>query len=330
MLLGRQEPVRPLSRRPGSQAPIPGTRWSARLYPTQLHLQGPLGEAMCVPLPVTGCVQEWTAQLDLHHREIRIWGRSDHYFLFRIRAEEEGIFLIGERQCALRQLLVPAPGERNWTGAWLQFGSHAVQDVDRLRVRPSLQQLLPAWFLLGDGLLPDTPPFPEEASLLGELARSIASHHPADLERLLETLWRVGFSDLWMPQLRDAQFWGASLVPTLEDPWKLLSAVRPMLQQMFLAEDSEGLHLLPCLPACLPAGRLLHCPWSGGLCSLEWTKGTPRRVLLQAAKDCTIQIHGKHLTSAQIRTSHPPDRPFHKGDVVHLTAGQELLLHQIL
>lgn len=340
--IGRPEPCRPISRLPGVQAVIPRSRWTVQLFPTLLRLTGPHGEEVMHPLPIRGAVHEWTAQLDLECGEVRVWGRAQDYFLFRINRLPEGITLIGERAYASQHLLVPdeacgtlAVGSPSGPAVEqpqseekerLQFGAHAIHDVDRLRVNPVLAQLLPAWFLLGEGWTVGDS-LTEESSLLGQWTRQVAEANSDGLSELLTELWRSGFSGLWHPHARDTQFWGNALPPTQGNPWALLAAGRHLLRQMAMQWEGDKLTLLPCMPAILPAGRLLHSMGPSVLCSLEWTKRTPRRLWVQAKESCSLQITWKGEPQARLqRLQNRKREPFQQGTTLQLVKGEELLI----
>jgi hypothetical protein len=279
MQLGRPEPCRPLTRRPGAWAPIPGTLWKAQLFPTQIRLEGPLGQRVVRDLPIEGAVQEWTAQLDLDRFAIRMWGKAKQPFSILLQAQAGCILWRKEGRDHHFEVLASNVEMHEPTKERIQFGEHALQDVDRLNSH-SLSHAVPTWFRLGyplqaNGLTPDEP------SLAGQWAASVARSDRQGVAQAIHQLRKAGFHDLWNPQSQDTGFWGFGLPPTLQPAFQLLASGARLLRDMVVQHQAQDMSLLPCLPKELPAGRWLYGEWTGvGVVHFEWTRGFPRRMLL--------------------------------------------------
>jgi hypothetical protein len=335
MSLGRIEPCRPLTRRPGAWAPLPGSDWKVQLFPTQIRLLGPQGQRLIQDLPVQGAVRTWTAQLDLDRHEIRLWGEANSYFCATLRAKEQAIHLTLGRQ-QLQQLIL-VEGVESWapTQERLQFGNHSVQDVDKLGSNLPLSHVVPTWFRLGISL-PRQQAQPQELSLLGLLAQKVEEGNRSGVGQAILQNRRAAFQDLWAPQAVDHGFWGFGIPPTLQDDQHLMSAGAWLLRDMVLKTVGFQATLLPCLPKELPAGRLLRAAWPEvGSLEIEWTRGRPRQVLLTPSHAASIQLHWQE-GAARLRPLkeqvpvRSEARSLRSGEKLEVVPGRPLLLDRFV
>jgi hypothetical protein len=331
MLLGRPEPCRPLTRRPGAWAAIPGTMWKVQLFPTQIRLYGPQGQRVLADLPLDHPVEEWTAQLDLDRFETRIWGKAGQPFLFRLVVCSGRILLKGRREKGPSITLTE--GVEQWYPSQerLQFGNHALQNVDGAVGSASVAQIASTWFRLGLPL-PASEPIEEELSLLGQWASTVRSLERHRIVDAIVQLRKAGFCDLWSPQEVDQNFWGYGLPPTMQNGWHLLASGARLLRKMALQSNDLDAFLLPSMPKELAAGRLLNAHWPGvGTLDLEWTKGSPRRLLLTPSHEETISLRwiGDEARVRPLQGGVPHRAGtalLHPGEPLQVHPGQPLLI----
>lgn len=340
MSLGRLEPCRPLTRRPGAWAPIPGSGWKVQLFPTQIRLLGPQGQRLVQDLlvqdqQVRGPVRQWTAQLDLDRHEVRIWGEANGYYCAVLKARDQAIHLTLGRQQP--QVLVLVEGIESWepTQERLQFGNHSIQDVDRWGAGLPLSHIIPTWFRLGMSL-PSQQAQPQELSLLGLLAQKVEQGNRSGVGQTVLQTRQAGFHDLWAPQAVDHGFWGFGVPPTLRDDQHLLAAGARLMRDMVLKTDGDQATLLSCLPKELPAGRLLRAAWPGvGTLEIEWTRGRPRQVLLTPSQSASIRLHWQE-GEARLRPLkdgvpvRAEARSLRSGESLEVVPGRAVLLDRFL
>lgn len=326
MDLGKVEACRLLTRKPGTAAAIPGSLWIARLYPKLLHLEGPQGQSVVYDLPIAGVVVEWSAQVDYLRQEICIWGRANDAFRLKLSAGPEGITL--QPKGTDRIIIIPEPQPAKMPPERLQFGAHDTVIIEHWAAKPQLARLLQMWHALGCSI--DSEPVAiDEVSLLGKLALAVSNQERHQLAGLFTDIWRTGFCDMWAPRKVDASFWGYTLPATQSPAYTLLCAGAALIRQLIVSSSATGLSLLPLLPKELPAGRLLHGQGEGYSFHLEWTKGAPRRLLLQSHSDCTLQLHWPQMQQARLRNlsdKQPALQLIMPGETLHLTAHQSLLI----
>lgn len=194
-------------------------------------------------------------------------------------AEMEG------RSILFQELEKPFDRER------LSFGNHKSQDVDLIRRRKDLTEILPIWFKLAthyaNFTVSQEPVKP--GSLLYELVNETDRNRLADL--FLKT-YLSGFSPFFVPRASDTDFNGFELPPLKgEEPLRLLIEGAKAIKRMIVEERDGGIHLLSCLPSLFHAGRLIETPLAqGGVISVEWTKHFVRRVIYVPQNEEDVNI----------------------------------------
>lgn len=176
--------------------------------------------------------------------------------------------------------------EKPFQSERLSFGCFKAQDVDKIRQRKDLKEILPLWLKLSTFYQPRETA--EPGSLLYELV------HETDKNRLAErflNLYYAGFTPFFVPRKVDNEHHGFSLPPLGdEDPLILVTEGAKAIRRMVIEEDENIIRVLPCLPACFPSGRWIDFPLASGTISVEWTKGFLRRVLYSPYKEETPEI----------------------------------------
>jgi len=326
MDLGKIEPCRMLTHQPGTAAALPGSLWLATLYPKLIRLEGPQGQSIIYDLPIAGVVSAWSAQVDFLKREISIWGRANQYFHFRLAACADGIVLDSKEHS--RVILVSDQQPVRPCQERLQFGAHDKVVIERWGTNPALQRLLQMWYALGASLdvVNDAH---DESSLLGSLAQAVANRDRQSLKGLFLDTWRAGFSGMWAPRKLDASFWGYAQPATQGHEHLLLSSGSTLIRQLIVQNDADSLSLLPLLPKELPAGRLLNGQAEGYSFQLEWTKCSPRRVLIHSHRDLSLHLHWTQMQQARLRCLQSDKKTIARispGEILTLKANQSILI----
>ena len=156
---------------------------------------------------------------------------------------------------------------------------------------------------LGQQLAPHLSP----SSQLGTLALLRDEKTPEDVIPAFETLFLAGFEGLLSPRLQDEDHHGLHL-PALSDPFngsplQLLTSGAALIRGLFVKQDGQEMHLLPCLPPEFHCGRLIGIQWpTVGVVDLEWSKKTLRRLILHCETAGEVRLcFPKALKSFRIR-----------------------------
>lgn len=166
----------------------------------------------------------------------------------------------------------------------LSFGNHKNQDLDAIRRRGDLKEILPIWFKLGSFYKKEGEIKP--GSLLYSLMHETDRNKLADL--FLKTYY-AGFDAYFVPRRLDSDKHGYEHPPLVDEPLiALITHGRDVIKRMLVEEKEGTLHILPCLPSLFHHGRLIETPLQLGTLSIEWTKHFLRKVIFTAhtEEDC--------------------------------------------
>jgi hypothetical protein len=192
----------------------------------------------------------------------------------------ELIFTEPGRKTLVQDLEKPFRSER------LSFGSHKQQDVDAIRRRGDLKEILPLWHKLATY-------YPSKGEVLpGSLLYELC--HETDRNRMEERFLNVyyaGFSPFFIPRKKDSEHHGFALPPLGdEDPLLLITEGAKAIRSMIVQEQEHEVRLLPKLPSLFSCGRWVDCPIASGVISIEWTKHFLRRVIYTPFETKEIEL----------------------------------------
>jgi len=274
------ERLRPFSHQPGAACLIPTTSYVVQAFPSKLLIYDLEDSSHKVvkeiPLKVEGFLKQFTLLQDLEGGFVSCFSEAYSFFILpnldvvEKRVKSEG--LSNER---------------------LSFGMHKKQEVEALRARLDVRELLPLWFQLGSNC-----PLQEESrekrgvfSLLEACRQSIAENHPEKTAAHFERLFVAGFSSFFVPRLQDCEH-RALFEPCAveQSPLLLLSEGARLIRSLFFKEDEQGIHILPhLLPQCA-AGKMMHLHSDIGIFDIEWSKKAIKKVILRATREAELKL----------------------------------------
>ncbi len=301
---------------PGTCCWLPGSDCFLKVFPTAFQLfQGSkcLAEKLFVEL---GENPSFTAYVDAIHQRITVEGHSRAgFFRYRIEAHSDGVLFSPVKGLSLEKRMYPLPCVApRFPLPRLMLGCHKAACWERISHRPTLTEMMPLWHLLGR----EKVPIGEDETLLGQLAGAVQRNEIRTVGPLLLNLFAVGIQGIFVPKREDDLFLGFSrkAYPDALSLSQVHSAVSTLISSMFVREE-ETVQLLPCVPVEAVSGRIYSFPLaSGHLLSLEWRKGTIRRLLLRAACDDTVTLSSpaqratlRCIESAERKKPFSLDRP---------------------
>lgn len=324
MLIKIAERLKPYSHRPGTRFLLPGSTIVVTVFPALLRV----GDAED-PLEIVGPVEGFTAQLDLEHGYLKVWGHAaSGYFRYRLQATPVGgVSLVWEKGALsagseAEAIYVPTDSER------LSLGSHKAQDWNRIVERLELSEIFPFWFRMGR-LLPMQPVVQGTGTtkLLVDCAEVMAAKDTLKIPVTFRTLLRAGFEGVLVPRLLDSDHQGLNL-PTLdpaEESLALLSEGARLIRSLFIQMSGHEVHLLPLLPPELHCGRMLNLACGQSSIDMEWSKKTIRRVLFRCRETAQWRLHlQKDLREFRVRCGNKDrGRVISRGTSLDLLAGRD-------
>ncbi len=338
--------LRPYSHTPGASVLIPGSSWSVKGFPTRLEFTNLITQKhLSLDFCLTGLMENFTLVQDLEKRAVLLFGTAeegyvrlmivhkDNEIIITAKRTPPGGLTIKGKKLAPKQTLEIKVDEQGYLPPYverLSFGCHKAQDVDLMRRRMEMEEILPFWFSLGQ-LTPATPCSHDEGTLT--LLKPIIACQRTDAIKHFEKLFAAGFSDLFVPRLIDDQHQGVA--PELEavsadlSPLTLLTEGAQLIRTLFFQQKGNDLLFLPCLPPQLHAGRLVGGHAQNLLVfDMEWSKKTLRKVILRPQEDGQIQLHlPSKIKTFRLRTSAKSRGSEHKvAQTLDIQKGQPLFL----
>lgn len=290
--------LRPFSHSPGVETLVPKTSTIAKIYPTRILFSS--GEVLSIPL--TGPVVNFTVTADLESHKIFVCGVArEGYFRYVIRRDgKEIITQLCKGAIALKTNTIPCKDPFIKANVEkLCLGIHKKQDMDLMRRRCDLHELLPFLYRVG------------------QITPINGSTDMSELD--LKTLFLHNFSGIFSPA--EEKHLGISL-DNLPENANLLRAISKQIRTYFVQEKEGEITVLPSLPKSMKSGRMVDLKLQNAVLDLHWSKGVIRRVLIKSNIDqeITFQFTGN------IRTYRKGSIKRKNGDALALKAGEVYLL----
>ncbi len=270
--------LRPYSKLSSVTAALPLTGARATVHPARLLLQNG-AKMLLFDWDLAAPLSDFTVFLHLDRAEIFVFSRELRY---RITAKEGILFEKTPKNFKYaKNEIIPVPFtsiERPATMERLFLGVDKAQDVDMMRRRMDLKEILPFWFALGQ-LLPCPAPCIAGAAGLVQSGQ-------------LEEGYKTGFSSLFAPRLNDEDFQGILPPERVAGDASSLAVIGyQKIRELFFSESGGRFSILKNLPAAFTAGRLinLNCaPY--GVWHLEWTKKMIRRAIFKSHRQGELSV----------------------------------------
>ncbi|MEM8628797.1 MAG: hypothetical protein AAGF04_01810 [Chlamydiota bacterium] len=264
----------PFSQAFGCFVPLLKTSWTVQIYPTCLLFQGE-GKGAKVTFSMTGPFSSFLCTLAPDRERIEIRGKGQEgFFSFHI-VSEKSIRLVVKKKpdsCSLHFSGTPleeipvysVPKNREK----LSLGVHKKQDIEAIRRRGDLQEILPIWH--GIARL-----YPREKEAIF-----------SDLSLFYRTFW-AEFGGIFCPQ---------------EDPFLLkipqkisqpFSYGSQLISSLFFQQKGNTLHFLPKMQ--FPFGKMTGIEAEKiGILDFAWSKKKVRKVVLRAttSTEITLRVSG--------------------------------------
>ncbi len=298
-----RERLKPYTHTAGTWMMLPGSDFCVQVFPTRLVVKNCYScHIQTVDFDITGPVDHFTAEQDLEHGWIKVFGTGQSgYFCYYVDAAGE----VHPEKKTIRPLAFMM--ER------LSLGSNKAQDWDLICRRGNFTEIFPIWHRLGR-LLAHT----EEKgkfqrgnlqgmySLLDQCRQSIMANAPEHIIPHFRRLFLSGFKGVFVPRLFDDDFNGIIKSDQADDrsSLALLYESAFLIHSLFFQEREKNIYLLPALPPEFHCGRLMHvsCGVEGRL-HFEWTKKVVRRMTFISRQSQDLTFHFSKKKSCRLRHS---------------------------
>ncbi|ADH21370.1 hypothetical protein [Chlamydia trachomatis] len=287
---------KPYIMEPGAKILIPGSTLYAQVFPSLWRIFSSSHELVNEGrVPIQGPLQRFAVFQNLNRGGVAVMTEQYKYYL-------------SPNGCYTRSI-ADLPSASFYSGEYVSFGVHKHADLEKIRRRKDLKEILPFLFRHG-ALLQNQPNLSMEktevALLLDTLDVAIAEPNKERVFSLLERFVYAGLSKTLLPRLYDEEYQGI----VSEDPrpgneavpFSLLRAAALSMRRIFIQESDGVVTLLPALPPEFPCGRWISLYLENiGEISFEWSKKTIRRVILKAHVSRELAIISPGVHSSRFR-----------------------------
>lgn len=325
-----RERLRPFSHLPGTACLVPGSSLAVEVFPALLRIKELNSfETTDAHFDLKGPVKDFTVIQDLEKGEIAVFGKTPRGFMrYRLNylphsksvlfSDPQGISIVkisGTRlKTAAEEAIFSIPDIER-----LSFGMHKALDWELVKRRSDLSEILPIWHRLGK-VVPYEKKELSTDTLLEAFRNSVRNREKSLALEILTALFQTGFYGIFVPQNTDKFFQGFDLPPLSEkdSPLALLAEVSELLLNCFLKFQENQLSILPLLLPKFVHGKFCNMKLKDlGVIDLEWSKGKPRRLVLEPACSQNISfIFPKNISQAR------------RGKGIFLRNGEEVKLEK--
>lgn len=299
------ERLKPFSHKPGVRFVIPGTQFSAQIFPALIRIYDLTNKnptiVQEVPVQVRGPVNDFTAQQDLEKGIIKVWGHTlDGYMRYTISAGTEARISIAiEKHPHPNHKLIAdeyctATSEGPKITERLSLGKSKAQDWTLMHRRQDMSEIFPLWMHLGNITPTQQSLNSQTPSLLNECRQAISDLRRMEILPAFQNLYLAAFDDGLSPRLNDTVFQGFSLPVASEEAsssLQILTEGAKLIKSLFLQSNQQTIHILPVLPPEFHCGRLLQITCgTTGICDIEWSKKIIRRVIFTAIEEASVHF----------------------------------------
>lgn len=343
MKISIAERLKPFSHAPGASTLLPGLGWPLQIFPCLIRIYRfqkvlPL-QLTELNLALNGPVEQFTITNDLEKGRLTVSGMTrDGWMRYHLIAsqDQKGIRLvvdrapsgglhileenkqavlqnhewldIFERSSSFEPYLIP-PCDR------LSLGCNKAQEWEMIRRRESLEEIFPLWHRMGQLIPQNRPPVESSGTLalLEECRRHFSYGRPEAAEQCWRNLFLCAFGGMLVPQLEDSHYQGIIEAKPFEEldasPLLILSEGARLIRQLLIHQEEGSLSVLPFLLPCLPFGRLIDVPLTGGgSVSLEWSKKTIRQMIIHSEQENEIDLKFRSNISSYRLRQHTRDK----------------------
>lgn len=307
---------KPYSHTPGAFFVLPKTTLRFQIFPSLLivdDLANLQKSSQQLTLDIKGPVKDFTAMLDLEKLRLTVWGHaSNGFFRYHVVAcETNGFEMIWGKKalssCHHTEIL--------------SLGNNKAQNLDLIRNRCDLTEILPLWYKLGQVV-----PQPSQLTKQGTAFLLNECRNVAAFKNVYLAAFDAGFS----PRLEDSQHQGFDL-PANDGSGsaiQILTEGFKQIREMFIQEHEGSLAILPALPPEFHCGRLKNLRTKFGIIDIEWSKKTIRRMVIKSDVTGILSLHlQSDVERFRTRCNENEKGIFYtRGAPIPLEAGQTYLL----
>jgi len=205
-------------------------------------------------------------------------------------------------------------------GERLCLGAYKKQEIERLRKSPSLTELFPLLFRLGNQV--QVARTEEKGSVFTLLEQCRSLQRPEQIDEAFRALFYAGFSAFFLPKQEDNEWHNLYKVEEIEVPiLTLLLETAFWIRSLFFLSGENFLHFLPQLPPQCVFGKMFDIESRWGKVDFEWSKKEMYKIRLCCEKGGLLEIRVPSSIKSYRLTYDQKERRVENKTIVEVKAG---------
>ena len=313
--------IAPFSGVCGTKVMIPGTTFSATIFPTKIeffNLEKNSSEAeLELYFKIKGPIKKFQVFQNIEKSFVEVMGFSlDGFFRYRIGVADKSIVISFEKTPKGKiEILSSHDNKPNFTEKKdrfvlpintkikekisiekLSFGVHKAQDIELINRRGDLNEIFPIWFALGQTIPHVKSKFEGVGLLLEESEKLISEKRKDDLESLFQNIFQAGFTSIFVPSLSDEKHLGVieeekQKISKNTSALILLEKGYEIIRSLFISQDKNNIEILGCLLPTFHSGRMVNFSLESiGIIDIEWSKKLLKKMILRPYQSSTVRF----------------------------------------
>jgi len=177
----------------------------------------------------------------------------------------------------------------------IYLGVDKKMDMESIKKREDLKEILPVWFKLANNVLVELPKKLEGiATLFEELEKLLKKGDKKGVETLFLDIFRSGFYGIFSPRLLDEDHFGVikrdTKISKNSSDLILLKKGAEFIRKLFFEEKKNRVEILLNLLPSFFSGRFVDIESSFGIFDLKWSKKLLKEMVLKSKIDGKISF----------------------------------------
>lgn len=217
--------------------------------------------------------------------------KNGEAFLYLTKAFQKEIEVFFDKKLIIKEkqlLSLPFQAKHLQPQEILSFGVFKKPDIQMIRKRDFLQEILPILFLLAQFY--NDKKFLVKKELFKNLLQNIFDKQKELLEQNIIKVIKTHFSKYFIPRIKDEDYQNVDCtLKSIDNPLDLLSNFYFVIKQMFIRYEKNRLYLLPCMLKNFHHGKAsFQEPF--GFIELYWSKKLLKKAVIRPIQDIKIKM----------------------------------------
>nr|NGX62603.1 hypothetical protein [Candidatus Anoxychlamydiales bacterium] len=172
------------------------------------------------------------------------------------------------------------------------LGIHKKQDIDLIKNRENLLEILPFLFLYSQFFPDMKSKCIRKNCIVKELILKIQKKEKKDLEENFVKIFKAHFFDAFIPRVNDEDFQNIIQYVEAKDsnPLHILRKLFYVIKSILVEANDKEITILPLLPISFHSGKALNITLPIGSFDIEWSKKLIKKLIFRPVKDLKLKF----------------------------------------